>query len=114
MSRLLRASVAGRLANPPRRWTMPSTMSAAPTIISSTAVVVSGPLRDGSGRAEAPTTLRMITAATPITHPMRKGSAALFRLGDSKIKMVTVMGTVLSATATAIGSSPPECLPHRA
>ena len=71
-------------------------------------MAVSGPLRGGSGRAEAPSALRMITAATPITHPTRKGSAARFRLGESKIKMVTVMGTELSATATAIGSSPPS------
>ena len=40
--------------------------------------------------------------------PVRKGSAARFRFGDNKIKIVTVMGTVLSATATAIGSSPPS------
>jgi hypothetical protein len=50
----------------------------------------------------------MTTAITPVTQPRRKGSAARLRLGDSKIKMVTVIGTELNATATAIGSSPPS------
>jgi hypothetical protein len=47
-------------------------------------------------------------AATPITQPTRKGSAARPRFGDSKIKIVTVKGTELSATAKAIGSSAPS------
>jgi hypothetical protein len=32
----------------------------------------------------------------------------LLRFGDSKSKIVTVIGTELTATATAIGSSPPN------
>jgi hypothetical protein len=50
----------------------------------------------------------MITATTPVTQPTRKGTAARVRLGESKIKIVTVIGTELIATATAIGSNPPS------
>ena len=40
--------------------------------------------------------------------PTRNGSAARFLFGDSKIKIITVIGTELRATATAIGSSAPS------
>jgi hypothetical protein len=54
---------------------------------------MSGPLRNGFARAAAPAALTVMTAATPITQPTRKGSAARPRFGDSKIKIVTVKGT---------------------
>ena len=40
----------------------------------------------------------------PSTQPNRNGTADELRFGDSKMKIVAVIGTVLSAAATAIGS----------
>ena len=77
------------------------------------ALARSGLIRGGLGRAEAKNILSTITPATPMTDPMRNGSAATFRLGESKIKIVTVMGTELIATATRNREQSAECLPHR-
>jgi hypothetical protein len=91
-----------------RRYMAANISKAVPITISRTAIAVSRPLRSGWESAVVASALSMITAATPITVPIRKGSAARLRLGESKIKIVTVRGTELNARATAIGSSAPS------
>ena len=48
---------------------------------------------------------RVSPAAVPSTHPERKGRAVVLRLSESRMKIVAVIGTVLSADATASGIS---------
>lgn len=44
----------------------------------------------------------------PNTQPMRKGIAVVFRFGDSRIRIVAVIGTELIAIARASGSRYPN------
>jgi hypothetical protein len=48
---------------------------------------------------------RVSPAAVPSTHPERKGRAVAFRLSESRMKIVAVIGTVLSAAAAATAIS---------
>src|SRR5215203_6185246 len=78
-----------------------------PMTIFRTAASVSCTRRRASGSALAPSVLRNITSAIPITHPSRNGNADAFRLGENKIMVMTMIGTELTARATAIGSKGP-------
>ena len=60
------------------------------------------------GRALAPAAATMTTPAMPTTHPIRNGSAEWFRFGESRMRMVAMMETELTATATAMGRSSPS------
>ena len=48
------------------------------------------------------------TMVRPATQPIRKAAPEMFRFGDSRIKIVAVIGTELKATATAIGNTCPS------
>ena len=53
--------------------------------------------------AWASSVLSATTTKSPMTQPIRNGSAERDRFGDSRMKIVAMIGTELSATATANG-----------
>ena len=65
---------------------------------------------DQAAPAVAPIATITTTNVMPPTHPIKKGIAARFRLGDSRIRMVTRIGTGLQHYATEIGETCPSAV----
>ena len=108
MSRLRRASAAGlsaRSENVVAGLTTPSTISAAPIMMESRAPVTPPELGGGPGKRRSAEHTEDDHGNDP-DHPSdKKGKCGPVRLGDSKIKIVTVMGTELTRPRRRSGAA---------
>ena len=84
---------------------MPTAISARPMRISTTPTQVSSRRGRVWGADWARRVARVRTVVAPITHPARNGIAASSRWSESRIRIVAMIGTVLTAAAIASGSS---------
>src|SRR6478752_1606687 len=88
--------------------TIPRITRAVPMMISATPNAVCCVRTEATGSAWAPRAATDTTRVSPATQPIRNAAPEMFRFGESRIKIVAVIGTELNATATAIGSSCPS------